>query len=41
MPARTVLARTLAVGNGFALFTPSANVRANTVRAGIDYKFGP
>jgi opacity protein-like surface antigen len=29
------------VGNGFAVFTSSANVRANTVRAGIDYKFGP
>jgi len=35
------MSRTVAVGNGLALFTPSANLRANTVRAGMDYKFGP
>jgi outer membrane immunogenic protein len=27
------------VGNGFAVFTSSGNVRANVVRTGVDYKF--
>ena len=27
------------VGNGFAIFTSSGNVRANVVRTGVDYKF--
>jgi outer membrane immunogenic protein len=33
------ISETFPIGNGFANFTSSANIRANTVRTGIDYKF--
>jgi outer membrane immunogenic protein len=34
------ISETFPVGNGFANFTSSANIRTNTVRVGVDYHFG-